>query len=165
MKIKPATLVLWLALFLIVSCADKEPALVNDQTPPEFTLERLDGKTISFPTELAGKVVAIRFWADWCPFCKTEMKAIEPVYQQYADQGLVILAVNVRQDVQTARKFIEKLGISYNTLLDSDGAVARDYGVIALPSTFFIDRNGSLSSRLLGEASGETFEKIIQPLL
>jgi len=93
------------------------------------------------------------------------MKAIEPVYQQYADQGLVILAVNVRQDAQTARKFIEKLGISYNTLLDSDGAVARDYGVIALPSTFFIDRNGSLSSRLLGEASGETFEKIIQPLL
>lgn len=150
---------------LLLSCSDQKAQLLNGESPPSFALSNLSGQTIHFPQDLSGKVVVIRFWADWCPFCKTEMKEIQPVYQKYESQGLEILAINVRQDQETAARFIDKLGISYSTLLDSEGTVARSYGVTALPSSFFIDRNGKLVARLLGEATAETFEKIVAPLL
>jgi peroxiredoxin len=152
-------------LLLIAGCGEQPPSLTSGQMLPAFTLQQLQGDTLSFPAALQGKVVAIRFWADWCPFCATEMRDIEPVYRQYRDQGLVILAVNVRQDRATAERFIRKLAISYDVLLDRDGAVARAYGVSGLPTTFIADRAGRLQTRILGESTPELFERIIRELL
>jgi len=144
-----------LFLFLSVSamqitgCSDETAQLVNGQPAPGFQLQRLEGGDTIFPTDYQHKVVAVRFWADWCPFCESEMRALEPVYQKYRGQGLVILALNVRQDSDTAQKFIEKLNISYGTLLDIEGEVARAYGVMGLPTTFFIDGRGVLQKRIV----------------
>ena len=154
-----------LLLVLIAGCSDEQPALSKGQQPPAFTLERLEGGSLRFPDELQGKVVAIRFWADWCPFCKTEMRDIEPVFKRYRDRGLVILALNVRQDRATAERFIRKLEISYDTLLDSDGSVARAYGVSGLPTTFIVDRTGRLYTKIIGESTPELFERIVRELL
>ena len=107
----------------------------------------------------------IRFWADWCPFCKGEMTALEPVYQRLRDQGLQILAVNVRQDAQTAKALRRQLGISYDTLLDSSGEVARAYGVQGLPTTFFVGRDGTRHNRILGESTPELTERLVSDLL
>jgi peroxiredoxin len=93
------------------------------------------------------------------------MRLLEPVYRKYRDKGLTILAVNVRQDRETAARFIAKLGISYDTLLDESGEVARAYGVVALPTTFFVDNQGVLRSRILGESTPETFEQVVTGLL
>jgi peroxiredoxin len=93
------------------------------------------------------------------------MRTIEPVYRSHRDRGLVLLAVNVRQDKATAASFVEPLGITYEVLLDEDGTVARSYGVSALPTTFFIDRQGNLATRILGESTPALFEKIIRELL
>ena len=93
------------------------------------------------------------------------MRDVEPIYRTYKDRGLRVLAINVRQDRETAASFIEHLGISYKVLLDEDGAVARTYGVIALPTTFFLDREGRLTTRILGESTPELFERIVNDLL
>ncbi len=167
-----ATLLLLTGL-LLTACGEQAAQLNRGDSPPSFSLQRLmqqsDGERdrgiLNFPEQLQGKIVAIRFWADWCPFCGPEMKAIEPVYQKYRTQGLEILAINVRQDHATARAFIRKLGISYNILLDADGQIARDYGVLGLPTTFFINRDGQLHNRIIGESTPEVFEKIVQELL
>lgn len=156
---------LLVSLLLSIGCSEEKSRLVNGQPAPAFTLERLEKGSLGFPRNLNGKVTAIRFWADWCPFCESEMQAMEPVYQIYRDQGLVILAINVRQDRKTAQDFVSKLDISYEVLLDTDGAVARKYGVIGLPTTFMIDRNGNLYNRILGESTPEVFEKIVRELL
>ena len=152
-------------VLLLFGCGEEAPQLINGEPAPEFTLQRMEGGKASFPADLKGKVVAIRFWADWCPFCESEMKQIEPVYQKYQDKGLVILAVNVRQDQETVEKFINKLGISYDTLMDIEGDVARHYGVMGLPTTFFVNRDGTLKSRILGESTPETFEQIVLEML
>jgi len=156
---------LLVSFLLALGCSEETPKLVNGEPAPAFALERLKIGSLGFPKDLDGKVVAIRFWADWCPFCESEMQAIEPIYQAYGEQGLVILAINVRQDRKTALDFIRKLNVSYEVLLDSDGAVARKYGVIGLPTTFMIDRNGNLYNRILGESTPEVFEKIVRELL
>ncbi len=160
-----ATLFLLALLPLLFGCSDEEKQLLNGQPVPEFTLERLEGGTLRFPADLDGRVVAIRFWADWCPFCEGEMKLLEPLYRKYRERGLTILAVNVRQDRDTAAKFVGKLDISYDTLLDEAGEVARTYAVIGLPTTFFVDGNGLLQTRILGESTPETFEGIVREML
>ena len=139
--------------------------MVNGQVAPHFDLSTLAGETLSFPAGLAGQVVAVRFWADWCPFCESEMRSLEPVFRTYEEQGLRILAINVRQDRETAAAFVAPLGISYDVLLDEDGAVARAYGVSGLPTTFFIDRQGRLAVRILGESTPDVFEKVVKGLL
>jgi len=150
---------------LFAGCSEEAPQLRKGEPPPSFALPLLDQTELSFPGQLAGRIVVVRFWADWCPFCETEMQAIEPVYRRYREQGLVILAINVRQDRATAQAFVDKLNISYDTLLDTQGDVARAYGVLGLPTTFIIDRNGRLYSRIIGESTPALFEKIVQELL
>ena len=158
-------LFLFISAMLMSGCSDETAQLVNGQPAPGFQLQQLKGGDSNFPADYKNKVVALRFWADWCPFCESEMRALEPVYQKYRDQGLVILAVNVRQDRDTAQKFIGKLDISYAALLDTEGEVARAYGVMGLPTTFFIDGEGVLQKRILGESTPEVFEQILQELL
>jgi thiol-disulfide isomerase/thioredoxin len=153
------------ALLLTTGCGETTPQLQAGTAPPEFQLPRLGADALAFPAQTAGQIVAIRFWADWCPFCESEMTQLEPVYRRYRDQGLRILAVNVRQDADTARRFVGKLGISYETLLDGDGQVARSYGVLGLPTTFFVDRAGRLKGKIIGESTPDVFERIVQEML
>ncbi len=150
---------------LLTGCGEETPKLENGQAAPAFALPDLAGKTWQLPGDFQGQVVALRFWADWCPFCAPEMRAIEPLYQELHAQGLRVLAVNVRQDRETAARFVAGLGISYATLLDEDGAVARQYGVSGLPTTYFIDRAGKIHTRILGEAKPELFGKIVREML
>lgn len=154
-------LLIAIASLLLAGCSDPQNHLKNGAPAPGFQLERLDGGQVRFPDQYRGQVVAVRFWADWCPFCEGEMKLLEPVYRKYRGRGLTILAVNVRQDRDTARAFIEKLHISYDALLDYEGEVTRSYGVNALPTTFIIDANGVLRSRILGESTPEAFERAV----
>lgn len=152
-------------ILTLVACGEPPALLENGQPAPAFSLSDLDGETLRFPEDLAGQVVAVRFWADWCPFCAPEMREIEPVYRALRDRGLRVLAVNVRQDRETAARFIAKLDISYDILLDSEGTLARAYGVTGLPTTYFIDREGRLATRILGETAPGLFERVALNLL
>jgi peroxiredoxin len=162
MRLALGTLVVML---MLGGCGEQAPRLQHGEPPPAFALARLEGGQADFPHQFTGQVVAVRFWADWCPFCESEMQAIEPIYQRYRERGLVILAINVRQERATAEAFIDKLDISYDTLLDPDGDVARRYGVLGLPTTFMIDRDGRLHARIIGESTPEVFEAIVRETL
>jgi len=162
----PFRLVPFLALLaLLVGCEQELPTIKIGSPPPAFALEQLDGPGVRFPEQYRGKVVAIRFWADWCPFCHSEMTALEPVYSRHRDRGLVILAVNVMQPPETVRKFVKELGISYDVLLDQQGEVMRGYRVMGLPMTFIVDRQGLVRTRIVGESTPEVFERAIAGLL
>jgi peroxiredoxin len=154
-----------LLLTLLVACGQELPAIKNGAPAPAFTLERLDGISVRFPEQYQGQVVALRFWADWCPYCHSEMQALEPVYRQHRDQGLVILAVNVLQPPETVQKFVKDIDISYETLLDRQGEVMRLYQVMGLPVTYLIDRQGIVRARIIGESTPEVFTQAISGLL
>lgn len=154
-----------LLVALVTACSGKPPALAPGEPVPGFALMSLSGETLRLPEDVSGRVVAVRFWADWCPFCKSEMQALEPVYQRLKEEGLVILAINVRQDRETAAAFIARLGTSYPVLLDTEGEVARQYGVLGLPTTFIVDQQGRLSSRIIGESTPEVFERAVRGAL
>lgn len=154
-----------LLLVLLASCESGSPALRIGNPAPAFALNRLDDTGIRFPEHYSNQVVVIRFWADWCPFCRSEMTALEPVYRQYRDRGLVILAINVLQPPETVQPFVSQLGITYDVLLDRQGEVTRRYQAMALPVTYIIDRKGIIRARIIGESTPEVFTREISGLL
>ena len=154
-----------LAIIKLTGCDEQHPQITNGMPVPSFKLEQLRDGVLSFPEDLQGKIVVINFWADWCPVCENEMNAIEPVYQKYQDQGLVILAINVRQGRSTVAAFINRQKITYDVLLDERGEVTRNYAVVGLPTTFILDRKGNLHTRIAGEAKPELLERIVKELL
>ncbi len=153
-----------LFLLCLAGCEQAGPLVANGEPAPGFTLIDLDGRTLSL-ADLHGQVVAIRFWADWCPFCEGEMAELEPVHETLAPRGLRILAINVAQEESVARRAAARYGISYTVLLDREGAVTRQYGVMALPVTFLVDRKGVVRAKVIGPARAEAFEQLVLELL
>ena len=110
-----------------------------DSPAPDFEWNAPDGKTRTL-ADLRGGVVVINFWATWCVPCRAEMPALQRVASA---SGVTVLAVDLREDGAKVRSFLDSLGLDRLTpVLDLDGEVARRYGVIALPETFFLDARG-----------------------
>jgi cytochrome c biogenesis protein CcmG, thiol:disulfide interchange protein DsbE len=149
----------------LLACGSEAPALNVGQAAPAFHSEPLAGQPADFPAAYAGRPVVLRFWADWCRYCEGEMQAIERVYQRHRGAGLEVLAVNAGQDRDTAAAFIARIGVSYPALLDPDSAIAKRYGVVGLPTTYFIDRSGVVRGKVVGEASEAVFEQQVEALL
>ena len=128
----------------------------------DFNCQDLGGETWSLD-KLKGKVVLLRFWADWCPYCRYEMPIIEKYYRKLNKDGFLVLAVNVKQSREVALAFTAQLDISFPVPLDPDGKMARCYGVYAIPTNFLIDRQGIICEILVGEVFKE--EKLMKELL
>ncbi|MDP2809590.1 MAG: TlpA disulfide reductase family protein [Rhodocyclaceae bacterium] len=155
-----------LALLPVACGGDKPPARLNiGDIAPTFQTFRADGMPAHFPAAWAGKPVVIRFWADWCKYCEGEMKAIEAVYRRLKPRGLEVIAINAGQDKKTVIEFMRKLGVSYPALLDEDSAIARRYGVVGLPTTYFVDARGIVRAKLIGEADEASFERAAVEIL
>lgn len=123
-------------------------------TAPDFTLETLKGGTETL-SELRGQVVVINLWATWCPPCRAEMPALERVWNEYRDDGLVILAVNEQEASSRVGAFVEELGLTFPVLLDRDGGVGARYRLRAYPTTLFVGRDGVISDVVLGGPMSE----------
>ena len=123
---------------------------------PGFTLNTLAGEQVSL-SSLKGKVVLINFWASWCSPCKAEMPAIQAAYQTYKDQGLVVLGINAtdQDEASAARQFATTQGLTFSLLADVSGAAFQLYQVQALPTSFFVDRQGRISSVVVGGPMAE----------
>jgi len=128
----------------------------------DFNCQDLKGQTWSLD-KVRGKVVLLRFWADWCPYCRYEMPVIDKYYRKLNKDGFLVLAVNVKQSAEVALAFTAQLDITFPVPLDPDGKMARRYGVYAIPTNFLIDRQGVIREILIGEVFKE--EKVLRDLL
>jgi cytochrome c biogenesis protein CcmG, thiol:disulfide interchange protein DsbE len=118
---------------------------------PEFELKSISGESIKL-SDLRGRAVLVNLWATWCPPCREEMQSIEKVYNEYKDQGFVVLAVNMtyQDDAQKIAPFITERGLTFPILLDETGDMANDYQMRSLPSSYFIKRDGIMNEVVIG---------------
>ncbi|HWO40326.1 MAG TPA: TlpA disulfide reductase family protein [Candidatus Eisenbacteria bacterium] len=134
--------------------------------PPEFSARTLDGGTISLASQ-QGKVVLLNFWATWCAECRPEMPMFEQLHRQFAAQGLSVIGINAREGAAAIRVYSKELRLTFPLVLDPKGQINALYGVIGLPTTFVIDRDGRAVARAIGprEWSSVPARKLIQELL
>lgn len=118
---------------------------------PDFELTTLDGESISL-SDHRGKVVFVNFWASWCPPCKSEMPAIQSIAEDYPPDQVVILSINsiFQDDLTAVQDFVVTYGLTFPVLLDTNGDVSRLYQVQALPTSYFIDRQGVIQKVVYG---------------
>jgi peroxiredoxin len=119
------------------------------QLAPEFALRDPEGNARELG-DYRGDVVWINFWASWCGPCRRELPDIQRLAAEFEDEGLVVLAVNQLQSVDTAESFWEELELDLPILLDSGGEVSEQYRLIGLPHNVFIDRDGVVRSNHIG---------------
>lgn len=120
------------------------------QTAPDFTLNDLAGKPVSLDA-LRGKVVIVNFWATWCPPCRAEMPSMELLHRELADEGLVMLAVNVERDGrQTVPKFLAASPHSFPILIDEKEEIQKRYGVYKFPESYVIRKDGVIDDKVIG---------------
>lgn len=139
---------------------------VAGKLAPDFQLTSIDGKPVKL-SDFKGKAVVLNFWATWCAPCKVEIPWFVELQKQYGPQGLAIVGVNMDDNptVDTIGKFAREEGIDYTVLLGND-KVADEYGgVEALPTTFYIGRDGKIVSRAFGLISHKEIEQNIQSAL
>src|SRR5438445_9426530 len=124
------------------------PPLVGSPAP-EIALKDLQGQEVRL-SDLRGKVVLLNFWATWCKPCKEEMPAMQAAYDKLRDEGLVVLAVNELEDVQRVAEHVRSHGHTFPVVMDHDNRIANRYGVVGLPASFLIDRQGIVREHVFG---------------
>lgn len=161
------TLTSLLLVLLLAACGGGEPPKnVNvGDLAPTFQTVRMDGMAAHFPAAWTGQPVVIRFWADWCRYCAPEMKLLDTIAARYRDQRLAVIAINVGQSRKTVIDFMAKLDVGYPSLMDEQAKIAKSYGVVGLPTTFFVDAKGVVRGKIVGEADEALFVRHIEALL
>ena len=143
------------------------------QPAPDFVLTDQYGNTQSL-AQYRGKAVFLNFWATWCPPCRAEMPDIQKLYEEYSAQGdaaeVVILGVagpgNVDdQDLDGVKAFLEENGYTYPVAMDMTGELFNTYYITAYPTTFMIDKNGSVFGYVQGSLSEDVMRDIIEQTL
>jgi peroxiredoxin len=125
---------------------------------PDFALvDARTGERVQL-SALEGQPVLINFWATWCVFCVDEMPTIQKAYERHESEGLVVLAVDVQETRSKAANFGDHLGVTFNLLMDSEGAVADEYRVSTMPTSYFVDRVGVIQSIAVGEMDREILD-------
>jgi thiol-disulfide isomerase/thioredoxin len=97
-----------------------------------------------------GKVLFLNLWATWCGPCRAEMPSMEKLYQRFKDKGLDILAVNIQERKADVEAFMRRNKLTFPAVLDEDGRIARQYGVMGIPTSYILDRQGRVVLRLVG---------------
>jgi peroxiredoxin len=139
------------------------PSLMH---PPEFSGFTADGQRVSL-AGLSPRVVLLNFWATWCLECRPEMPAFERLHREFSVQGLAVVGINAREGTSTIREYAKELGLTFPLILDPKGTINAAYGVIGLPTTFLIGRDGRPVALAVGprEWASTPARAIIQALL
>lgn len=131
---------------------------------PDFALKQLNGETFRL-SDHRGNVVAINFWATWCPPCREEIPDLIELQEEMNEEVLFVGVSLDEGGPEKVRTFAEEFGINYPIVID-DGTVAQKYGPIrGIPTTFLVDREGRVRVRSIGLLTKENLRPVLRALV
>lgn len=114
-----------------------------------------------------GKVIYVDFWASWCGPCVKSFPFMNQLDSELKQQGLEVIGINLDEDIEEAKQFLQQTPASFTTAKDPAQQCAKDFGVKAMPSSYLVDRNGTIRHAHLGFRPGEAedFRVLVEQLL
>jgi cytochrome c biogenesis protein CcmG/thiol:disulfide interchange protein DsbE len=141
-----------------VARGEREPA-------PDVDLPPLDGGPERSLEDWRGQVVVLNYWASWCEPCREESPLLERWHKRISKRDATVLGIDVLDVTSDAKDFIAEYGLTYPHLRDKDGSTQEDFGVVAYPETFVIDREGRVAAIRRGPVDEEFLRDTVTPLL
>lgn len=150
-----------------VDLEKEESGIKKSQLAPDFTLKNLAGEEVTL-SDFRGKKVILNFWTTWCPPCKAEMPHMQKYYDQYGEKdNVIILAVNLTYDSDSEEKvkqFASSYNIDFPILLTQKDMIEKQYKIMTIPSTFFIDTEGHIQRQIVGPLDLSTLQQYVSEL-
>lgn len=148
-----------------------DPGLVESpligNPAPEFDLPTLSGDSSVSLTDLEGEIVVINFFASWCLECRSEHDDLLATANAFNDRGVRFVQIGYQEDPARSLEYLVEAGMSDSTayLADPGSRTAIAYGVFGIPETFFIDGDGTVVGKLIGEADAFTLGATLDTIL
>jgi len=164
-KYVPILLALVFAVVALAGCRSSAPMHGAVHSPaPDFSLKGIDGKAVDLAS-YHGKVVLLNFWATWCTPCRGEIPNFVEFQDKYGPQGFTNIGLSMDDDAKPVEAFYQQFKMNYPVGMATE-KVAQSYGgVLGLPVSFLIDRNGNIAAKYVGAANIPMVEQEIQTLL
>ena len=131
---------------------------------PELSLQNVNGDAESL-VGYRDKVILVNNWATWCPPCKAEIPTLEAYYKAHKMDGFVIIGIEAGEPQNDVLEFVQGSKITYPIWIDPDSAAMNAFNNASFPSSYVIDRNGTVRLAWVGEINREMLEKHVTPLL
>lgn len=160
-----APLLILVAWGVLLLAAPGVPSVVRvgDQAP-SFSLADLDGKPIRL-SDLHGRPVIVNFWASWCGPCVEEFPLLNSAAAAHEGDGLAIVGIVFQDRSEAARAFLARMGATWPVAMDPGDAIARRFGIIGPPDTYFINREGIVVGRQIGQLSAADLDRGLAQIL
>lgn len=131
----------------------------------DFSLPKATGDGSVDLKQFDGTIRVVDFWATWCPPCRMAIPGLNQLYRKYKDQGVSVVGISVDENPKALVGFDKEAHIEYASLLTSEQAEEAFGGIVGLPTTFVVDRQGKVFKSYVGEVDRDELEADIQALL
>ncbi len=135
-----------------------------DSPAPQFSLQDLDGKPLALAS-YQGKVVLLNFWATWCTPCRGEIPQFVEFQNTLGPQGLQLIGISMDDDAKPVHEFYQQFKMNYPVAIGSADLAESYGGVLGLPVTFLIGRDGRIAAKYIGATDLTALQQKIQSLL
>ena len=140
------------------------PSAIVGEPAPRFSLATMSGDSLALE-DLAGEVVILNFWASWCIPCRQEHPALVRATEWYEPGKVRVLGVLYQDEPASAKRFMDRFGGEWETVLDPGTRTAIDFGVYGVPETFFLDGNGRIAYKHIGPVNWQVIRSKVDSIL
>jgi peroxiredoxin len=127
--------------------------------PVDIHLKDINGQKVAV-SEFKGKIVFLNFWTTWCHECRIEMPSMEKLLRKLKGKDFEMIAVNLQEPASRIKHFLKSVPLTFTILLDTQGIIAQQFGIRAIPTTFILDKNGGIIGKALGSRHWNRKESI-----
>ena len=131
---------------------------------PDFALADLDGNPVRL-ADYRGRPLIVNFWASWCAPCVEEIPELQAAVAEHRSHGLAVIGIVYDDRSEAAREFMARMGGGWPSVMDPGGEVARRYGIFGPPESFFVDADGVIRGRQIGQLSAADLHRQLMTIL
>lgn len=135
-----------------------QTSLAVGSAAPDFELQALSGETVRL-SQYRGQPVLLTFGTTWCPDCRDELPVLKQLQERHPE--LVIVMVDRKESAAVVQACVDEFAITHPVLLDTDGAVATQYQIVAIPTELFLDAEGIIRAKIIESVTWKRLRELL----